>query len=219
GYLDFWVDGSQGGTVNAQSLLDSAAEFTVTGNAAADVIFNGQAEQLSENSYRYFFTGSFTTGDVSFYFGNGTFSDSNGIPSVAETEALSITGVRATRVYPNAVVFGNSALTQQGYFDIAFTPTSGSTLNVSSILDPGAELRVLGAAAKTVRISGAPQQIDEYTFRYSFEGAFDAGKVQLTVIDGSATDSAGHAVNGWTEELLLRELVPSLVSPLHQSNA
>jgi hypothetical protein len=38
-------------------------------------------------------------------------------------------------------------------------------------------------------------------------------------LTGAATDSAGHAVNGWTEELVLRELVPALVSPLHQSNA
>ncbi|MFY8056774.1 MAG: hypothetical protein ACOVRM_03480, partial [Planctomycetaceae bacterium] len=58
GYLDFWVEGSLGGSVNAQSLLDSATEFSVTGDAAANVTFSGQAEQLSENTYRYFFTGS-----------------------------------------------------------------------------------------------------------------------------------------------------------------
>jgi hypothetical protein len=137
GYLDFWVDGSQGGTVNPESLLDPAAEFTITGDAVGNVIFNGQPEQLSENSYRYFFTGAFSTGVVSFHFGNGTFNDSNGISSVAETELLTVTGAAATLIYPNTVVLGNSVLSQRGYFDIAFTPTSGSSLNIGSILDSG----------------------------------------------------------------------------------
>jgi hypothetical protein len=46
---------------------------------------------------------------------------------------------------------------------------------LDSILDASPELRISGEAAKGVRISGTPQQIDEFTFRYTFEGSFKPG--------------------------------------------
>jgi hypothetical protein len=39
------------------------------------------------------------------------------------------------------------------------------------------------------------------------------------VVDGEVADTAGNTLTGWTEEIVLRELTPSLFSPQNQSNS
>jgi hypothetical protein len=108
GYVEFWVEGTRGSNIQPATMLDAAAEFMVTGEAAANVTFNGAAERISDSIYRYYFTGAFGTGSVSFHFTADTFRDNNAVANISETELFTAAGVRSARVYPNSVVFGSS---------------------------------------------------------------------------------------------------------------
>ncbi|MGV2341774.1 MAG UNVERIFIED_CONTAM: hypothetical protein LVR18_49995 [Planctomycetaceae bacterium] len=95
--------------------------------------------------------------------------------NIGETELFTASGVCATLSYPNSVVFG-SMRAHSAWFVRHFLQSDHRRRScLDSILDASPELRISGEAAKGVRISGTPQQIDEFTFRYTFEGSFKPG--------------------------------------------
>ncbi len=85
-------------------------------------------------------------------------------------------------------------LNARGYIDIAFSDLGGSTLDPTSILDPGAEFMVTGAAAAGVLFEGLPVRLegDDHTYRYAFTGGFLPGPVTLELIPGGFADDAGN---------------------------
>src|SRR5262249_52243647 len=65
-----------------------------------------------------------------------------------------------------------------------------------SILDPGQEFALTGAAGENIVVNGVPTQpgalAGTNTFRYSFAGQFDTGKLTVTFLAGSWRDDAGN---------------------------
>src|SRR6185436_14853956 len=49
-------------------LMDSGAEFTLTGANGENVVINGTPENLGNNTFRYTFSGTFDTGKLTVHF-------------------------------------------------------------------------------------------------------------------------------------------------------
>ncbi|MEN9556606.1 MAG: hypothetical protein RLZZ232_2892, partial [Planctomycetota bacterium] len=220
GYMEFYVEGSSGGTIQDATLTDAAHEFSVSGMSTANVVFDGAAVRQGDTQvYRYNFTGAFTGGEAVFSFTTGSFTDSTNLGNVGVTETFLVRGAAATRVSPASTVVGVSALNSQGYLDVRFTPTTGYSLDTASILDSGDEILLTGNAADDVTLSGTPTQVDDVTFRYSFTGEFKPGSMTLMFLEGSMQDTNGAGLTPDSELLELKELTSSLINPGHQSNA
>ncbi len=77
--------------INSTSILDGAAEFTLSGSGAAGVTVNGAAVLQSGSTYRYSFSGSFSPGDVLIDILPGSFADTATVVNVADRESFTVT--------------------------------------------------------------------------------------------------------------------------------
>ena len=192
----------RGATVNDGSITGD--EFTLGGDAAKSVILGG-VEKVREDTFRYGFTGFFTPGVVTVAFTAGSFSDTSGTTNLAEEETLVVQGATATLVSPPAdKPTSVSALNALGYFDVQFQPSSGRTLDITSITDD-TPFTLVGDAAKDVDVSRVEQN-GEGPFRYYFTGKFQAGRVAVVFSDGAFTDEATNANVGQTQFWQLLDL-------------
>ncbi|MEX2495926.1 MAG: hypothetical protein WD448_07555, partial [Woeseia sp.] len=214
GYIDVTFRTPEDATLDAASVSDDAAEFTLTGTAAAGVVVDGAAEHVEGDTWRYHFTGEFTTGNVSLDFVADSWGDDQGNLNLAETEEFSLLGATAALEGDISSPFVSlTIINDRAYLDVRFSPSNGADLDVASILDEEQEFSISGDGAGTATIDGAPEQIGDDVFRYGVDGPFDVGKVTVTFIAGSFTDSAGNDTIGGTAEFSLVAPTMDLVSP------
>jgi hypothetical protein len=81
--------------LNLSTITDAGAEFALSGAAASGVTVNGAGTLVSGTTYRYSFTGSFTTGSVAVNFGAGSFADAAGNLNAALSQSFAVTAVAA----------------------------------------------------------------------------------------------------------------------------
>src|SRR5690606_27317236 len=77
GYLDVTFSDTGSG-IDPTSILDSGAEFALSGAAATNVVVSGEPTLVSGTTYRYTFTGEFAEGPVDVQFLAGSFQDQAG---------------------------------------------------------------------------------------------------------------------------------------------
>jgi hypothetical protein len=118
-----------GSTLSAQSVLDAAAEFTLSGTAAARVRVDGRPKQDASDPsvYMYHFTGAFGVGDVQINFLAGAFSNLAGDLDAGSTQRF----IAATNVL-HGFATGNGRRTP-----VAIARTDGG------LIDPNATSWVL----------------------------------------------------------------------------
>ncbi len=90
GYIDVTFSDIGGSGLNASTITDSAQEFTLSGTAASGVTINGSPVLVSGTTYRYSFTGSFSTGVVGVNFAGGSFADDAGNPNSVASEGFTV---------------------------------------------------------------------------------------------------------------------------------
>jgi Ca2+-binding RTX toxin-like protein len=89
-YLDVTFADAGSGIAPA-TIFDAAAEFTLSGAAAAKVTVKGTPTLVSGNTYRYPFTGQFKTGPVTVRFTTGSVADRAGNVNLASSTASTFT--------------------------------------------------------------------------------------------------------------------------------
>jgi hypothetical protein len=89
-YLDVTFTDKGGSGLDPRSITDAAAEFTLLGPAAANVVVDGAAERIGDRTYRYQFAGTFAPGVVTLRFALGTFADDAGNTNIAAAEAVTV---------------------------------------------------------------------------------------------------------------------------------
>src|SRR5439155_2464598 len=142
-------------------------DFTLGGAGSGVQIAALAPTQLpSTNVYRYYLSGSFTTGTVSVTFTAGKWSDTAG-PSIAAAASFSIVAPSSAIAGPfNGttidVAVANAARDDSGklYVDISYTPTPGSGLDYTSVL---ASTLTVGGSAVSTETLGSPQPIQMAT--------------------------------------------------------
>ncbi|MBF0452316.1 MAG: hypothetical protein HQK75_16560, partial [Candidatus Magnetomorum sp.] len=214
GYIDVEFQPTDGNTTNADSILDTDAEFNFSGEAAESVtIQNDSVEQIDDTTFRYYFDGAFTTGDLIFELIEGSFSDSGEFTNLAETKDIHAQVSQGTLVEPQPLSSQEKAeMNSKGYFLVDYTDPFGFGLDEASITDTDLEFRLDGAGADSVILSGDAEKVvlDEKTYwKYAFDGNFDDGLVTINFIKDSWADSKGYYGEAETQEFTVFSLSES----------
>ena len=124
-----------GETLDSGSVLDTSAEFTLSGAGASGVTVNGKPT-LVNGVYEYTFTGNFTPGPITLNFVADSFADSGGATNEASTESFDVYKVMANLAVPlDTSGVDVATLNERGYIDITFNVLDGRTVNTATILD------------------------------------------------------------------------------------
>ncbi|MBW2622882.1 MAG: hypothetical protein JRD68_08245, partial [Deltaproteobacteria bacterium] len=220
-YIEIRYAGGGGNALEEDTILDGEPEFSLSGTAADGVtIQDDLVEKINDTTFRYPFTGSFGTGEVEISYIAGSFSDATYF-NIAETESFSILG--PTAELDGEVkdrVIGFSTLDQQRYIDVAFTGTTGSSLDPASILDDDNELTFTMPDGSEAAPRGPPTQLDNNTFRYFLPEAdlltLEPGEVLVNFQAQTWTDIAGNSNLAHSAGFTIVVLTADLVDPLPQ---
>ena len=208
GYLDVRFTPTDGATVDESSITDDAAEFELTGAAAADVELSGAPVAVGGGVYRYSFTGAFAAGEVGVDWLAETVADSLGFQNLASSQTFVLAVPSVALSSPrNEQRVDRSQFNDDGFIDITFADATGKGLDESTIKDAGQEFKFLvkDVTGKEwveplgVGINGNPLKQDDGSYRYYFSGTFEPGLVRVVFPGGSFADVAG-TVNVETEQ-------------------
>ena len=157
------------------------------------VTLNGMPQRIAgTDTYKYTFTGTLAPGTYTVTIKANTFADDSGLMNLADTETFRVEAPTVTLADPPpGGVMDREALNNRHYIDITFTPTTGASLDLTSI--DGDEFTLTGANGENVTLRGPPtRQGDTNVFRYEFDGSFDAGLLTIHFVAGSWRDSQGN---------------------------
>ena len=186
GYVDVFLTDFDGSAIKLDTVLDSGAEITVTeGGTALTVDGTPDLIDAATGQFRYYFTGhkgglltvAFTDGGWQ-NTGGATFSNASNATSV-HTETLTA----ATQV----------AVAARTWLDVTYTPVRGTTVDIGSVTDAGAEFTLSGAGAESLTTNAVSLRTGS-TYRYAMSGNVGAGTVTVAFLAGSWTDSDGNGV-------------------------
>ncbi|HND54359.1 MAG TPA: hypothetical protein PLV92_18235, partial [Pirellulaceae bacterium] len=162
-YVDVTFVPAAGATVDATTILDSAAEFSISGDGVLDAQLD-KVEQRSADTFRYYFIDKNTTntdslfkaGAVAFNFSAGGWKDSTGASSPLSTLTATLRDAGATG--SKALSAGSLSIVAPhiGIEDFQFKPLTDADGNSA-----GAELVItigLGADRATLAFGGANSQ-------------------------------------------------------------
>ena len=90
GIIEVTFTDASGTGLDAATITDAAAEFTLSGSAAAGVSVDPCPTPVGETTWRYSFTGPFGLGDVEVHFIPGAWADNTGATNEAETESFTV---------------------------------------------------------------------------------------------------------------------------------
>jgi hypothetical protein len=187
-YIDIQFKPTSGATLTDSSISDAAAEFALSGTAAASVTLASVPTSQGGGVWRYGFTGAFVPGSVTLTFAADSFTDSLNNSSLPQSTTLTVVGSTATAKTPAVGSIASlQTLNTRQWFDIRYTGADGSSIDPASVSDTDPEFTVSGAGAGSVAITTF-EKIDASTWRYHFTGTFSAGVVNLLFTDGAVKD-------------------------------
>ncbi|MDC0296391.1 hypothetical protein OAK95_01935, partial [Akkermansiaceae bacterium] len=199
-FIDILFAGSAGQDLDVASVLDSDAEFTLTGIGVgtATLLTVDNPLALGGNVFRYFIMGDFEVGEVNLEFIADSWMDASNETNHAFTRSYTVQGSTADSIVirdgaPTSLdgsEIGLAEINEAGYIDLTFRPTNGNDLNHSSV--NGDELILTAFDGTVISFSDAPTRISGTdTFRYTLVEELAVGVYTLTIVANSFSDSAG----------------------------
>ena len=203
-YVDVQLGATVGDVLDAGSIDDSAAEFTLGGSGvgtAALIAALRPTKLEGTSTYRFYLGGAFQAGDVTVTYGAGAFT-SNGIANLAETESFTI-GTLTGELGDPAIgtIVGTDVLNGRGFFDVTYTvPTYAGGIDFASVTDLAPEFSVSSPTGFVLDGPRAPVYMGspaagQHKFRYFYSGP-KTGSATLNFIGGGVlfTNTAGDKV-------------------------
>ncbi len=220
GYIDVTFNPAAGDTLDPTSFTTAAPKFSLSGSAAAGVTLSNTAPTLvNGTTYRFAFTGQFTTGVVTVNFIAGTFKDQgdtsgSATGNLADTQSFTVNGTTADVTNPAAG--GSIGLTQinsQGFIEVTFHPTQGHNINTAAIA--GGEVTLTDPNGNNVPL-GTPTQVagTAATFDYPFTGALVLGTYTVTFVAGKFSDDSGATNLQATETFIVAGATAATANPM-----
>ncbi|HOD83686.1 MAG TPA: Ig-like domain-containing protein, partial [Phycisphaerae bacterium] len=161
-----------GAGLNAASITDAAAEFTLTGAGAAGATANTAPVAIGGNTYRYTLSGPLGVGPVTVNFQAGTWADNTGALNAAQAQSFTVIlsdsdGPRVVTQSPTAAA-GSLSYVDLTFNELikadTFTPADVSIVNPSA--SPVAASSVTRLQGSTYRIAFASQsEVGVYALR------------------------------------------------------
>ncbi|HTD67964.1 MAG TPA: hypothetical protein VK846_15675, partial [Candidatus Limnocylindria bacterium] len=238
GYIDVSFPAPPGAAqIDLATVFDFAPEFTVTVNSPAGatlVIDGGQRPVLinaATNTFRYWYTGTFISGEVGITFTtdtDGLDNDTDGQVDELDENSVSFLKVDGETV---ALAAGSTTLTvaadaNLSYIDVRFQTAGGVPLDETTILDAGHEFGLSGAGLGTASLSnqaptqlgsstdgldndndGQVDEVDENVYRFYITRGFAVGSVSITYIAGSWNDGSGNLGTAGTQSFQVIEAI------------
>ena len=216
GYLELTFRAPLGAQIDASSingdevtLKDSTGKVIALAAPERVLLENGEGT----NSWRYRFTGSLSVGHYTVEIAANSFMDTGMVKNLAEVEVFTLEkGVAALRGFATGATVDRETLNGQGYLDVTFTPTGSNKVDPATL--NGDEFTLTGANGENVIVSKTPSQpgalAGTNTWRYTFTGQFDTGKLSLNFKAGSWADTGGTTGGASVQTLqVITKRVPS----------
>ncbi|HET6548786.1 MAG TPA: calcium-binding protein, partial [Solirubrobacter sp.] len=204
GYIDVQLGPTAGDVLDAGSIDDADAEFTLTGSGVgtAALIPALKPTRLEGTStYRFYLGGDFRPGTVDVGFAEDGFTAS-GVGTLAETETFTIGQLTGEISDPSVgTVVGSDVLNGRGFFDVTFIrPAYATDIDFASVTDLDPEFTVTEASGIVLDASRAPVFLGspaagQYKFRYFYSGP-KTGTAQLSLVGAGVLfkNAAGETV-------------------------
>ncbi len=181
-----------------------------------------KAVHVGGGVFRFMLAGQFLPGEVLVNYAAGSWNDTAirgppedpGTPANrASTQSFSVVGATADLSIGGATV-GRVVLNALGYLEVTFRPTSGNTLEHTTI--NGDELQLTDAAGATVALGSTPIRVGlSNTYRYSLTTPLSAGRYFVTFVAGRFGDSGGQLNQAETEHFDVALATAELADPAH----
>ncbi|HEX6131015.1 MAG TPA: hypothetical protein VF044_04745, partial [Actinomycetota bacterium] len=188
-YVDVVLTPTAGGTLDPATVLDVTNEISLGGTTVT--LASGTPLALGAGRYRYFLTGSFSTGAVSVTFAAGSFATTTGIANLEATQSFTVLGPTATPVDPpGGSATGPRELNDRGYVDVPFVVPGGKQLDHATVTDEGFEIVLGGPGAAGLVLHGeAPVLVatngNTFVYRYWTRGTYTGGDLTISFLPGS----------------------------------
>ncbi|MFH1027987.1 MAG: hypothetical protein V1791_08295, partial [Pseudomonadota bacterium] len=194
------------------------AEFTLSGTAASGVtIQNSQVEQIDDTTFRYYFTGSFGTGEVVVEFQGGTVSDGSAGQIQAATARFTLKEASAILLGPaNGGVIDVTGLNGNKYLTVMYVPAPGNRMDEETLNDDDVvfTLTLPGGGTHDVAGPGIP---DGAAYRYDLPAGvvFTPGEVTVHFLEGTWSDTGGNANAASTASFTVTGATADVMNPLN----
>ena len=196
GYIEVKFRPTVGHVLDSDSI--DGDEIVLKNSAGVVIALVGTPQRVGQtDNYRYAFNGQLSEGQYTVEYVSGTWSDDSGVTNLGGKEVFAVQLAKASLANPlNGNVVDREALNGIKYIDVTYTPTNGQTLDLASIMDAGQEFILSGANGENVLVNGTPTQPGTLsgtnTFRYSYNGLLDSGKLTVKFVQGSWKDTGGN---------------------------
>src|SRR5204862_913784 len=137
----------------------------------------------------YFFSGKFTTAPVTLTFIAGSWQDVAG--NAVQEQQIGTAAAPGTAATPGTFKRGP-------FIDVTFDPTNEARVDPQTI--NGDEFTLTGADGENLVFDKA-LQVNDVTFRYSFNGQFNTGPLTVQFVAGAWADTEGNAGTARTEKI------------------
>ncbi|MCG8701351.1 MAG: hypothetical protein MI922_25075, partial [Bacteroidales bacterium] len=208
GFIDIEFFPISGALIDIATLIDNQPELELILADGTSLTVNNDPVQISDNLFRYEFTGTPVLGLVQVIFLENSFADLSGFSNVREVETFTIDQPKATLSnLSDGATYLDEDLNEVSYFELELTPTKGSDIDPTSV--DASDLIINGA--DTITIVGVEQVSGTNRFRFSYTGEFSVGTTlpTLTVIFSMAEnawqDTAGNGNGAFSETIKIRE--------------
>ena len=165
-------------------------------NLHVDTTINTHALSLGGSTYRFFLTGSYSTGVVDVTFAAASITDvagphnTQGYANAAQTMSFTALGPTASLMDPGSdSTVSPVGLNDEGYIDVPFTLSAGGTLDPSTIANASTVFTLSGSNGFAIDDTKAPVLISQVgsvsVYRYWTTGAYTTGTVEIDFLPGS----------------------------------
>ena len=220
-----WIDVTFAAGVDELSVTDLTPEFALSGPDLGTIALDPAQRpvKLGATTYRYFLTGTFANGDA---------AADDGLDDIVLTFLPnSFTGGGATT--PAPVAYQNlHATNTRSYIDIRFDPTAAGRkagtapatlagrIDADSILDPGDEFTLTGAAVSGFAFDATREvvAVGDGVYRYFFTATFGTGAVTVDFDGAEWETNAGTTGHGPDETFTVLGPTGTLGDPGDQAS-
>ncbi|MFM8485296.1 MAG: hypothetical protein ACKOCH_03090, partial [Bacteroidota bacterium] len=155
----------------------------------------GKKASGSDNVFEYLIPAgvTLTPGEYTVRFLAGSWKDSEDQTAVAASAKFVAAGASVELAGPSAGErFDRRKLNQGGRLAVRFLPTTGATVDTSTITDAAAEFTLAGPGVGTAVISGTPipDTADSRLYYFPITGSFTTGAVEVRFVEGAFSDSS-----------------------------
>ena len=188
-YFEIRFFGASGNEIDPDSI--NGGELQLRGPSGNLIQLGSPIRVGSSNLWRFPFVGTLTAGLYTLTFVGGSFADTAGILNLGTSVTVRLSSPTSTLTDPGSgSVLDLGDLNSRSYIDITFPTIGGRPIDVTTVLDHGAEFTITASDGTLITVDPHPVLLANGSYRYFFYGA-TTGSLTLNFIAGSWANTDG----------------------------